>query len=187
MTARVRCLILTSSSHLSNNIGVLFESFDRISERLEKSLPPSQDQLFPAEAVFPLTPPLSDDSDVPDGCHYKGRSSIKTIHAGGTADRLRKSSRIRPRIQRHREFNGGKLVIRQLSRIIGTHGHSSEMFTLHLVSPETGKPTIAAVADSLLRKTVNGLRRNAVPVSADAELFKITVSDLQDILEGLGK
>ncbi len=110
MTARVRCLILRSSSHLSYNIGVLFESFDRISERLEKSLPPPQDKLCPAEAVFPLTPPLSDDSDVPDGCHYKGRSSIKTIHAGGT-DRLRKSSRIRPRIQRHREFNGGKLVI----------------------------------------------------------------------------
>jgi len=105
MTARVRCLIVTSSSQLSNNTGILFESFDRISGRLEKSLPLIQDQPFPVEAVFPLTPPLSDDSDVPDGCHYKGKSSIKTIHAGSTADGLRKSSRIRPRIQRHREFS----------------------------------------------------------------------------------
>ncbi len=60
------------------------------------------------------------------------------------------------------------------------------MFTLHLVSPDTGKPTVAAVADSLLRKAANGLRRNPVPVAADAELFKISVSDLQDILEGMG-
>ena len=77
------------------------------------------------------------------------------------------------------------LVIRRLSRIIGTQGHSSETFTLHLVSPDTGKPTIAAVADSLFRKAANGLRRNAVPVATDAELFKISVSDLQDILEGI--
>jgi hypothetical protein len=79
------------------------------------------------------------------------------------------------------------LVIRRLSRIIGTQGHSSETFTLHLVSPDTGKPTIAAVADSLLRKAANRLRRNAVPVAADAELFKISVSDLQGILEGTGR
>jgi len=76
------------------------------------------------------------------------------------------------------------LDIRQLSRIIGTQGHSPETFTLHLVSPDTGKPTIATVADSLLRKAANGLRRSAVPVTADAELFKISASDLQDILEG---
>ena len=187
MTARVRCLIVTSSSQLSNSTGILFESFDRISGRLEKSLPPTQDQPFPVEAVFPLTPPLSDDSDVPDGCHYKGKSSIKTIHAGSTADRLRKSSRIRPRIQRHREFSKFKSVIRRLSRITGMQGHSSETFTLHLVSPDTGKPTIAAVADSHLRKAANGLRRNAVPIAAGAELFKISVSDLQDILEGMGR
>lgn len=105
MTARVRSPVVTSSSHLNNDAGILLESFDRINERLEKSLPPTQDQLFPAEAVFPLTPPLSDDSDVSYGSHYKGKSSVKTIHAGGTADRLRKSNRIRPRIQRHREFS----------------------------------------------------------------------------------
>src|SRR6267154_2133924 len=105
MTVKVRCLIVTSPSHLSNNTGILLESFDQINERLEKSLPPTQGQLFPADAIFPLTPPLSDDSDVPGGCHYKGKSSIKTIHAGGTADRLRKSNRIRPRIQRHRGFS----------------------------------------------------------------------------------
>src|SRR6266849_9580094 len=105
MTAEVRCLIVTSSGHLSNNTGILLESFDGINERLEKSLPPTQGQLFPAEAVFPLTPPLSDDSDVPCGCHYKGKTSIKTIHAGGSADRLRKSNRIRHRIHRHRGFN----------------------------------------------------------------------------------
>ena len=103
MTAAVRCFILTSSSHLSNYTGILLESFNVISERLEKCLPPTQDQPFLAEAVFPLTPPLSDDPDVPDGCRYKGKSSIKTIHAGGTADRLRKSGRYRPRIQHHRE------------------------------------------------------------------------------------
>lgn len=78
-------------------------------------------------------------------------------------------------------------VIRRLNRVIGTQGHSSETFTLHLVSPDTGKPTIAAVADSLLRKAANGLRRNAVPVAADAELFQISVSDLQNILEGMGR
>jgi dehydrodolichyl diphosphate syntase complex subunit NUS1 len=146
--------------------GILLESFNVISERLEKCLPPTQDQPFLAEAVFPLTPPLSDDSDVSDGCRYKGKSSIKTIHAGGTADRLRKLGRNRPRIQHHR-----------------THGHSSETFTLHLVSRDTGKPTIAAVTDSLFRRAASGLRRNAVPVARDAELFKISVSDLQDILE----
>jgi hypothetical protein len=56
-----------------------------------------------------------------------------------------------------------------------------------LVSRDTGKPTIAAVGDSLFRSAANGLRRNAVPVAEDAELFKISVSDLQDILEGMGK
>jgi hypothetical protein len=104
MTGRVRFLILTSYNLLSNYIGILLQSFDEISERLDKCLPPSKDQLFPAEAVFPLTPPLSDDPDVPDGCRYKGKSYIKTIHAGGTADRLRKSNRNRPRIQHHRGF-----------------------------------------------------------------------------------
>jgi len=147
--------------------GILLESFDVISERLEKCLPPTQDQPFPAEAVFPLTPPLSDDSDVPDGCRYKGKLSIKTIHAGGTANRLRKSGRNRPRIQRHR-----------------THGHSSETFTLHIVSRDTGKPAIAAVADSLFRTAASGLRRNPAPVAGDAELFKFSVSDMQNILEG---
>jgi hypothetical protein len=189
MTARVRFLIVTSSSHLSNNTGILLESFDRINERLEKSLPPTQDQHFLAEAVFPLTPPLSDDPDVPGGCRYKGKSSIKTIHASGTADRLRKSNRIRPRIQRHRGFSRCKSdhPATESNYIIGTQGHSSETFTLHLVSPDTGKPTIATVADNLLRKAANGLRRNAVPVAADAEVFKISVSDLQDILEGMGR
>ena len=63
--------------------------------------------------------------------------------------------------------------------------HSSEIFTLHLVSPDAGKPTIAAVADSHLRKAASELRRKAVPV-LDAELFEISVFDLQDILEGTG-
>lgn len=80
-----------------------------------------------------------------------------------------------------------KLVIWRLTWSIGTHGHSSETFTLHLVSRETGKPTIAAVTDSLFRKAASGLRRNAVPVAADAELFKISVSDLQEVLEGMEK
>ena len=185
MTARVRCLFVASSSHLSNHTGILLESFDRINEHLEKSLPPTQDQLLLAEAVFPLTPPLSDDSDVPDGCHYKGKSSIKTIHAGDTAARLRKSSHMRPRIQRHRGFSKCKYGHPWLSLSIGMQGHSSETLTLHLVSPDTGKPTIAAVADSHLRKAAGELRRKAVPV-VDAELFEISVSDLQNILEGTG-
>ena len=105
MTAEVRYLILPSSSHLSNSTGILLESFNVISERLERCLPPTQDKLFPAEAVFPLTPPLSDDSDVSDGCRYKGKTYVKTMHAGGAADRLKKSSRNRPRIQHHRAYS----------------------------------------------------------------------------------
>jgi len=151
--AGIRCL------SVYDRLGILVEAFDVAGERLETCLPPTQDKCRGslAEAVFPLTPPLSDDSDVSDDFHYKGKSYIKTICAGDT-DRLRKWSRNRPRIQRHQ-----------------THGpSSSQSFTLHLVSRDSGKPTIAAITDSLLRKATDG----------DAEVIKISVTDLQAILEG---
>jgi len=66
----------------------------------------------------------------------------------------------------------------KLSWNIETHGpSSSQSFTLHLVSRDTGKPTIAAITDSLLRKATDG----------DAEVIKISVTDLQAILEGMDK
>jgi hypothetical protein len=46
-----------------------------------------------------------------------------------------------------------------------------------LVSRDTGKPTIAAITDSLLRKATDG----------DADVIKISVTDLQAILEGMDK
>lgn len=74
----------------------------------------------------------------------------------------------------------------KLSRNIETYGHpSSETFTLHLVSRDTGKPTIAAVTDDLIRRAADGLRRKAVSMDGDAEAFKISVTDLQAILEGM--
>ncbi|KAI0304694.1 hypothetical protein BC826DRAFT_977768 [Russula brevipes] len=153
-----------------DRLGILLEAFDVIGERLENYLPPTQVHPSLAEAVFPLTPPLSDDSDVPDECHYKGKSCIKTIRAGDVADKRRKWSRGRAGILRHR-----------------THGpSSSEPFTLHLVSRDTGKPTIAALADSFLRRARDGLHRNSVPMDKNAEVFQISVPDLQAMLEGDG-
>ena len=86
-------------------VGILFNAFDSVEERLEKCLPPTQDQFSQAEAVFPLTPPLSDDSDVSDGSYFKGRTYVKTICSGDTTEKRSKRSRNRPAIQRHREFN----------------------------------------------------------------------------------
>ncbi|KAI0307996.1 hypothetical protein B0F90DRAFT_1679165 [Multifurca ochricompacta] len=147
--------------------GILLEAFDANRERLERCLPTTHDQLSP-EAVFPLTPPMSDDSDVSDGCHYKGKTYIKTICTGDAAEKRKKWSRNRSGIQRHR-----------------THGSSnSENFTLHLVSRDTGKPTIAAVTDSLLRNVAHGLSGDVVPADGDAEGFSVSISDLQAILEG---
>lgn len=72
------------------------------------------------------------------------------------------------------------------SKNIGTHGpSSSEFFKLHLVSRDTGKPTIAAVTDSLLRRAADRSRRNAVSADRDVDMFKISVSDLQAMLEGM--
>jgi len=158
----IRCL------SVYDRLGILIERFDVVHERLESCLPPTPDKHSLADAVFPLTPPLSDDSDVSDDCYFKGKSCIKTICAGDTTDRLRKWGRNRPRIQRHY-----------------THGpSSSETFTLHLVSRETGKPTIAAITDSLLRRTADELRCNTVTTDGDAEVFTLSVTDLQAILEG---
>jgi len=148
-----------------DRLGILIEAFDVVNERLEACLPPTRSLVEP---VFPLTPPLSDDSDVSDDGHCKGISCVKTICAGETADRLRKWSRNRPRIQRHQTYGPP----------------SSETFTLHLVSRDTGKPTIAAVTDDLIRRAADGLRRKAVSMDGDAEAFKISVADLQAILEG---
>ena len=84
--------------------GILLEAFDAVSEQLEKYLPPTQDQLsLEEEAVFPLTPPQSDDSDASDGSHYKGKVFVKTLSTGDTTDKRRKWSR--SGIQRHRESN----------------------------------------------------------------------------------
>jgi hypothetical protein len=55
------------------------------------------------------------------------------------------------------------------------------------VSRDSGKPTIAAVADSLLRSAAHGLHRDSVPVDSDAGKFNISIADLQGILEGAVK
>ena len=81
--------------------GILLESFDVVSEHLEKSLPPAQDQLSLEEVVFPPTPPLSDDSDVSVGLQYKGKVFVRTLCTGDTPDKRRKLSR--SGIQRQRE------------------------------------------------------------------------------------
>ena len=71
------------------------------------------------------------------------------------------------------------------NRITGTYGPSSpETFTLHVVSRDTGKPTIAAVADSLLRNAAHGLHRNSILVDEDTGKFSMPVADLEGILEG---
>jgi dehydrodolichyl diphosphate syntase complex subunit NUS1 len=93
------------SSLLNNCAGILIEASDVVNERLESCLPLTPDKHSLADAVFPLTPPLSDDSDVSDDCYFKGKSCIKTICAGDTTDRLRKWGRNRPRIQRHCGFS----------------------------------------------------------------------------------
>jgi hypothetical protein len=85
------------------HIGILLEAFDAVSEQLEKYLPPAQGQLSLEEAVFPLTPPQSDDSDASDESHYKGKVFVKTLCTGDTTDKRRKWSR--SGIQRHRESN----------------------------------------------------------------------------------
>lgn len=117
-TAGIRCLSVydrqglcrsldTIGSPHQDSVGILLNAFDTVEERLEKYLPPIQDQFSRAEPVFPLTPPLSDDSDVSDGRSFKGKTYTRTICSGDTTERRRKQGRSRPAIQRHREFNKG--------------------------------------------------------------------------------
>ena len=61
---------------------------------------------------------------------------------------------------------------------------NSETFMLQLISRETGKPTIAAVADSLLR---NAAYRSPRKAEEDVEEFGISIFDIEAILEGNGK
>ncbi|KAH9968774.1 hypothetical protein BC827DRAFT_280646 [Russula dissimulans] len=144
-----------------DRLGILLEAPQLVSERLEKCLPPAQDRLY-------LTRRHSDGSGVSNGGHHEETSCIKTICVGDTTDKLRKRNRGRPRIQYH--------VTHKLS--------NSETFTLHFVSRDTGKPAIAAIADNLLNRATEGLRRRAVSANGDAGVFKVTVADLQTILEG---
>ncbi len=58
---------------------------------------------------------------------------------------------------------------------------NSETFVLQLLSRDTGKPTIAAVADSLLRNAAHRSPRKA------EEEFGVSLFDLEAILEGNGK
>jgi dehydrodolichyl diphosphate syntase complex subunit NUS1 len=55
---------------------------------------------------------------------------------------------------------------------------------LQLVSRETGKPTIAAVADSLLR---NAAHRSPRKAEEEVGEFGVSISDLEATLEGNGK
>ncbi|KAN0134910.1 hypothetical protein V8E53_007284 [Lactarius tabidus] len=157
--AGIRCLSVYDRQ------GILLNEFDVVEERLEKCLPPTQDQFSQAEAVFPLTPPLSDDSDVSDGSYFEGRTYVKTVCSGDTTERRRKRSRNRPAIQRH--------------RMLGPS--NSESFILQFVSRDTGKPTIAAVADSLLRSIAHQPPRR---VKDEAEEFSVSILDIETILEG---
>jgi len=157
--AGIRCLSVYDRQ------GILLNAFDVAEERLEKCLPPTQDQFSQAEAVFPLTPPLSDDSDVSDGSNIKGRTYPKTIRSGDTTERRRKRSGNRPAIQRH--------------RMLGPS--NSEDFMLQFVSRDTGKPTIAAVADSLLRSVAH---RSPRKVKKEVEELGISVPGIEAILEG---
>ncbi|KAH9081893.1 hypothetical protein EDB83DRAFT_2335423 [Lactarius deliciosus] len=154
--AGIRCLSVYDRQ------GILLSAFDDIGERLEKCLPPTQDQFSQAEAVFPLTPPLSDDSDVSDGRYFKGKTYVKTICSGDATERRKKRGRNRAAIQRHR-MSGPS---------------NSETFMLQLLSRDTGKPTIAAIADSLLRNAAHRPPRKA------KEEFGVSISDLEAILEG---
>jgi len=158
-TVGIRCLSVYDRQ------GILLNAFDVVEERLEKYLPPMRDQFSQAEAVFPLTPPLSDDSDASDGSYFKSRTYIKTIDSGDTIERRRKRSRNRPAIQRHRMPGPS----------------NSETFTLQFVSRDTGKPTIAAVADSLLRSVAHQSHRRA---GEDMEEFGVSIPDIEAILEG---
>ena len=58
---------------------------------------------------------------------------------------------------------------------------NSESFMLQFVSRDTGKPTIAAVADSLLRSIAHQPRRKA---KEEAEEFSVSIPDIEAILEG---
>ena len=58
---------------------------------------------------------------------------------------------------------------------------NSETFMLQLVSRDSGKPTIAAVADSLLRNATHRSPRKA------EDKFGISIFDIEAILEGNGR
>ncbi|KAI0274840.1 hypothetical protein BC834DRAFT_849840 [Gloeopeniophorella convolvens] len=151
--------------------GILLGAPETIRERLDKCLPPPEDELSLAEAVFPLTPPLSDDSDVSDGHPYNGKLHLKTIRSDNLTERRRKLGRVKSGIQRHR-----KRAARQ-----------PKPFMLHLVSRDSGKPTIAAVTDSLLRSAMQKSLRKVEPTDEDMDgEISISVSDFQSIVEGDG-
>ena len=58
---------------------------------------------------------------------------------------------------------------------------NSESFMLQFVSRDTGKPTVAAVADSLLRSIAHQPRRRA---KEEAEEFSVSIPDIEAVLEG---
>ncbi|KAA1471537.1 hypothetical protein DENSPDRAFT_837548 [Dentipellis sp. KUC8613] len=143
------------------------------SVRARLQLPgPIHDNTLLSDNSYPITPPLSDDPDSPTP-PLSGASDTETVVASGLSGaenstvKLRRQSSSRHGSQRSRASRKGSV-------------NQEPTLSFHFISRDSGKPAIAAAATTL--------RRNETFLkSADQEygdLFQLTVSDLQDLVEG---
>ncbi|THH16811.1 hypothetical protein EW146_g3880 [Bondarzewia mesenterica] len=147
------------------------------SELMEKYLSPpamkSKEKGTANGIAYPLTPPLSDDSDSsiisPLDDSLQEGLRVVTIHPTGRTHEKRRLSRTKSGTKRRRSPCEGK-------------SPQLKAFTLHIVSRDSGKPAIASVANSLLRSTSR--TRVGKPDPVRSESFKLTIDDLQYKLEG---
>ncbi|KAI0322652.1 hypothetical protein OF83DRAFT_1092217 [Amylostereum chailletii] len=150
--------------------GLLFSVSDTLQRRLCLLDGPSTAGAPKVEMVYPLTPPLSDDSDsqVSDDYLDDGAgAAVITIYPISQDLHSRKKSGL---------GNGARR--RNLRRTSKSH---SKPFTVHVASQEAGKPAIAAIANRLVRELK---QTSEMTASDDASPLRLSVDNLQYMLEG---
>jgi len=154
--------------------GILTRSSKTVQDRLCPPSADTDDEESEPDIVYPITPPLSDDSDSQitqlDDCLDEDMKVV-TIHpSGSNLEKRRRLSRSRTGIKRRQSHR------KDLNTL-------AKPLTLQLVSRDSGKPAIAAVASSIRQ---SGLQTSYIKsTKADgSSLFQLSVNDLQCILEG---
>ncbi|ETW86874.1 hypothetical protein HETIRDRAFT_377501 [Heterobasidion irregulare TC 32-1] len=153
--------------------GLLVRHQKVIEQRLNPGVPDIEEDP-PFNIPYPLTPPLSDDSDDSNTFPLGGVSSehlnVATIHPTGRSH------------EKQRRLSQYQSSLRRRRSVRGEGAPTTKPVTLHLVSRASGKPAITSVANSLLHSAAR--RVVGKPEFAHREPFELSVEDLQCSLEG---